>query len=79
MATDETGRITSFLEKPADPPATPEDPSKALASMGIYVFDWKFLRNLLQEDAQNADSTNDFGHDLIPHDREKRQGHRAPV
>lgn len=66
MATDESGRITSFLEKPADPPATPEDPSKALASMGIYVFDWKFLRNLLQEDAQNAESTNDFGHDLIP-------------
>lgn len=66
MAADETGRITSFLEKPADPPATPEDPSKALASMGIYVFDWKFLRNLLQEDAQNAESTNDFGHDLIP-------------
>jgi glucose-1-phosphate adenylyltransferase len=67
MATDDTGRITSFLEKPADPPATPEDSTKALASMGIYVFDWKFLRNLLQEDAQNADSTNDFGHDLIPH------------
>ncbi len=67
MATDDTGRITSFLEKPADPPATPEDSTKALASMGIYVFDWKFLRNLLQGDAQNADSTNDFGHDLIPH------------
>ena len=66
MATDESGRITSFLEKPADPPATPEDPGKALASMGIYVFDWKFLRNLLQEDAQNAESTHDFGHDLIP-------------
>ncbi|WP_458789571.1 glucose-1-phosphate adenylyltransferase [Yoonia sp. MH D7] len=67
MATDETGRITSFLEKPADPPATPEDPSKALASMGIYVFDWKFLRNLLLDDAANPESTNDFGHDLIPH------------
>lgn len=67
MATDETGRITSFLEKPADPPATPEDPNKALASMGIYVFDWKFLRNLLLDDAANPESTNDFGHDLIPH------------
>ncbi len=67
MATDDTGRITSFLEKPSDPPATPEDPSKALASMGIYVFDWKFLRNLLLEDAENTESTNDFGHDLIPH------------
>lgn len=66
MDTDKDGRITSFLEKPADPPGTPEDPNKALASMGIYVFDWKFLRELLQRDAENADSTNDFGNDLIP-------------
>ena len=41
MATDESGRITSFLEKPADPPGTPEDPNISLASMGIYVFNWK--------------------------------------
>jgi glucose-1-phosphate adenylyltransferase len=54
------------LEKPADPPGTPEDPSKSLASMGIYVFDWKFLRTLLQEDANDPNSTNDFGNDLIP-------------
>lgn len=66
MATDKEGRITSFLEKPADPPGTPEDPDKALASMGIYVFDWKFLRELLQRDAENKDSSNDFGNDLIP-------------
>lgn len=66
MATDKDGRITSFLEKPADPPGTPEDPGKSLASMGIYVFDWQFLRTLLQEDANNPNSTNDFGNDLIP-------------
>jgi glucose-1-phosphate adenylyltransferase len=66
MATDTDGRITSFLEKPADPPGTPEDPNMALASMGIYVFDWKFLRSLLQEDANDPNSTNDFGNDLIP-------------
>lgn len=66
MDTDKDGRITSFLEKPADPPGTPEDPSKALASMGIYVFDWKFLRDLLQKDAEDPNSTNDFGNDLIP-------------
>ena len=66
MATDTHGRITSFLEKPEDPPGTPEDPNMALASMGIYVFDWKFLRSLLQEDANDPDSTNDFGNDLIP-------------
>jgi len=66
MATDKDGRITSFLEKPSDPPGTPEDPNMALASMGIYVFDWKYLRKLLQDDDKNPDSTNDFGNDLIP-------------
>lgn len=66
MDTDDTGRITSFLEKPADPPGTPEDPNKALASMGIYVFNWTFLRALLLKDAENPDSSNDFGNDLIP-------------
>ena len=66
MDTDKDGRITSFLEKPADPPGIPGDPDKALASMGIYVFDWAYLRALLMEDANNPDSTNDFGNDLIP-------------
>ena len=66
MATDTTGRITSFLEKPADPPGTPEDPDLALASMGIYVFSWKFLRDLLVRDAEDPNSSHDFGNDLIP-------------
>jgi len=66
MATDKTGLITSFLEKPADPPATPENPKLALASMGIYVFNWKFLRELLLADKDNPDSSHDFGSDLIP-------------
>ena len=66
MATDKDGRITSFLEKPADPPATPEDPNKALASMGIYVFKWSFLRDLLLQDAEDENSSHDFGNDLIP-------------
>jgi glucose-1-phosphate adenylyltransferase len=66
MATDKEGRITSFLEKPADPPGTPEDPSVSLASMGIYVFNWPYLRALLQKDALDPNSSNDFGNDLIP-------------
>ena len=66
MATDDSGQITSFLEKPDDPPATPEDPDKALASMGIYVFNWAFLRKLLTDDDSNVESTHDFGNDLIP-------------
>jgi glucose-1-phosphate adenylyltransferase len=66
MATDKEGRIISFLEKPADPPGTPEDPSVSLASMGIYVFNWPYLRALLQKDALDPNSSNDFGNDLIP-------------
>jgi glucose-1-phosphate adenylyltransferase len=66
MATDASGRITSFLEKPDDPPGTPEDPNLALASMGIYVFSWPFLRELLRRDMQDESSSHDFGHDLIP-------------
>ncbi len=66
MAVDENSRITSFLEKPKDPPAMPGHPDKALASMGIYVFSWKFLRELLKKDAEDENSSHDFGTDLIP-------------
>ena len=67
MAVDDSDQITSFLEKPADPPGTPADPSVALASMGIYVFKWSFLRDLLARDAEDPNSSHDFGGDLIPH------------
>lgn len=66
MAVDRGGRITEFLEKPADPPGLPGDPAHSLASMGIYVFDWAFLRDLLLRDAQDPNSSHDFGNDLIP-------------
>ncbi len=66
MAVDATGRVTEFLEKPADPPAMPGDPKHSLASMGIYVFDWAFLRDLLMRDAGDDNSSHDFGNDLIP-------------
>lgn len=66
MDVDASGRITSFLEKPADPPGMPGDPDHALASMGIYVFTWSFLRELLLADAADPNSSHDFGHDLIP-------------
>jgi glucose-1-phosphate adenylyltransferase len=66
MDVDATGRITSFLEKPKDPPGTPEDPALTLASMGIYVFDWPFLRARLIEDAADPKSNRDFGQDIIP-------------
>jgi len=66
MQVDKGMRVTSFLEKPADPPAIPGDPDHALASMGIYVFNWAFLRDLLIRDAEDANSSHDFGMDLIP-------------
>ncbi|MDG1279746.1 MAG: glucose-1-phosphate adenylyltransferase [Pseudorhodobacter sp.] len=66
MDVDKDMRITAFLEKPADPPSIPGDPAHALASMGIYVFNWKFLRALLVADAENPNSSHDFGNDLIP-------------
>jgi len=66
MHVDKAGRITDFLEKPKNPPSIPGDPDNALASMGIYVFDWPFLRDLLRRDAEDKNSSHDFGHDLIP-------------
>ncbi len=66
MAVDADDRIVSFLEKPADPPAIPGDPAHALASMGIYVFETKFLIDQLRRDAADPNSSHDFGRDLIP-------------
>ncbi len=66
MAVDMQDRIISFLEKPADPPGMPDNPDRALASMGIYVFGTKFLIEELKRDAEDPDSTHDFGRDIIP-------------
>ncbi|CAN5811782.1 hypothetical protein BH11PSE13_BH11PSE13_38020 [soil metagenome] len=66
MAINEDRTITAFLEKPADPPAMPDSPDVALASMGIYVFDSQYLYQLLEEDSLNPDSEHDFGKDIIP-------------
>lgn len=66
MHVDETDRIISFLEKPADPPGMPDKPDMALASMGIYVFETSFLFEQLKRDAGDPDSSRDFGKDVIP-------------
>ena len=66
MAIDADRKIVEFIEKPADPPGMPDKPDLALASMGIYVFSAEYLFRLLEEDALLADSTHDFGKDLIP-------------
>ena len=67
MAVDETDRIVSFLEKPADPPGMPDNPDMALASMGIYVFTTRFLFDQLRRDAAKPGSSRDFGKDIIPY------------
>ena len=66
MHVDEHDTIVDFIEKPADPPGIPDRPDMALASMGIYVFNMKYLFDLLKTDAANPSSEHDFGKDLIP-------------
>lgn len=66
MAVDDTARITSFVEKPSDPPAMPGKPDRSLASMGIYIFNAKVLEETLRKDAANQHSSHDFGNDIIP-------------
>lgn len=66
MAVDRENYITSFLEKPADPPGMPGKPESSLASMGIYIFDAKYLYAALREDAAEADSEHDFGRNVVP-------------
>lgn len=60
MNTDEeTRRIVEFEEKP-------EHPKSNLASMGIYIFNWKLLRKMLLADMKDSESSHDFGKDIIP-------------
>ncbi|MEU7140190.1 glucose-1-phosphate adenylyltransferase [Nocardia sp. NPDC046473] len=63
---DESGLITQFLEKPAHPPGTPDDPNVTFASMGNYVFTTKVLVDSIKADADNSDSDHDMGGDIIP-------------
>ncbi|MEO7962347.1 MAG: glucose-1-phosphate adenylyltransferase [Gemmatimonadaceae bacterium] len=67
MHVDAEDKIVTFLEKPADPPGIPGNPTMALASMGIYVFKTSHLFDLLQRDAADPNSSRDFGKDIIPY------------
>ena len=66
MQIDENRRIVNFREKPQDPDPMPDDPTRCLTSMGIYVFNANFLFDQLCRDATVNDSSHDFGKDLIP-------------
>ena len=59
MIVNDDGSIKEFEEKP-------KNPRSNKASMGVYVFSWKKLKKYLVEDEANPNSSNDFGHDLIP-------------
>jgi len=67
MGVNAVWQVTSFTEKPAHPAPIPGQPEKALASMGIYVFNAAFLYQQLIRDHQTQDSSHDFGKDLIPY------------
>lgn len=67
IQTGKDGRkIEQFLEKPADPPAVPDDPDVAYASMGNYVFTTDVLLDALSKDAEDPTSAHDMGGDIIP-------------
>jgi glucose-1-phosphate adenylyltransferase len=66
IASDESGRITEFLEKPSEPPSVPDDPEVTFASMGNYLFTTDALLDALRADAEDGDSEHDMGGDIIP-------------
>jgi glucose-1-phosphate adenylyltransferase len=66
MRTNAAGRIVCFAEKPKRPTQIPGQPGQSLASMGIYIFKWPVLREALVLDAADAESSHDFGKDLLP-------------
>jgi glucose-1-phosphate adenylyltransferase len=65
VSVDASERVVGFQEKPDQPTSLPGSPSVALASMGIYLFNFQVLVRSLEEDAARP-STHDFGKDIIP-------------
>lgn len=72
ISVDEDYRITRFDEKPAQPTPLPHDPTHAFASMGIYLFRTKAIREHLIADAQES-GAHDFGRNIIPRMIEQRR------
>ena len=67
IGVDDDLRVRSFIEKSPTPPSIPGQPDRAVGSMGIYVFNAKFLYEQLIRDADEPKSNHDFGRDLIPY------------
>lgn len=66
MEVDANDRIIGFEEKPSQPKPLPDDPSQALISMGIYLFNTETLVRAVIQDAKRTDSDHDFGKNVIP-------------
>jgi glucose-1-phosphate adenylyltransferase len=75
---DDAWRIRKFIEKPAATDPMPDDPKRFLASMGIYVFDARFLFEVLCDDARTRESAHDFGKDILPTIIDTHQVHAYP-
>jgi glucose-1-phosphate adenylyltransferase len=73
MHVGDNRRIEAFIEKPANPPPIPGRPDRALASMGVYVFNADFLYEQLIRDHDDPGSSHDFGKNVIPHCVERYQ------
>jgi glucose-1-phosphate adenylyltransferase len=63
---DGQGRIRLFQEKPESPAPMPDDPQRAFASMGNYIFSADLLREVVLADAVDKESKHDMGGDIIP-------------
>lgn len=66
MRIDESSRVIGFDEKPQEPKPMPGDPTRCLASMGVYVFNSSFLFEILCRDATDPHSRRDFGRNILP-------------
>ncbi|MEO8444469.1 MAG: glucose-1-phosphate adenylyltransferase [Gammaproteobacteria bacterium] len=66
MAVDDQWHISDFVEKPADPPGMPGNSDRSLVSMGIYIFNARYLYAELERDMADPASSHDFGRDIIP-------------
>lgn len=78
MQIDDEWRVTRFEEKPENPSTIPGDDKRSLASMGIYIFNTSFLFEQLIKDADNKNSSHDFGKDIIPEVIKRYRVHAFP-
>ena len=67
LAIDDKYRVTDFVEKPKDPPETPDKPGYSFVNMGIYIFNTSVLRDVLIQMDKEKQTNSDFGKNVIPY------------